>query len=287
MFIDKPGMVKCFWIWCYENWHKIVVSGFTLFVLSAEAANYLPAFKETPEACFQSVKGFLDNDCVATGAVIKGIIFFFLILATIRYWHEDSQQKKQLKLYRDLFLSSQEGPENRLNNLLKNIADTYIPFKHSQRVSVYKFDNLTQRFYLIGRFSPDPVHCGNGRREIYDYDVGVIGKTWHDDDGKYILESLPNPKNLEKYKKAMEKHGAGIPDEQLVSIRMKSRSYYGYKIMDPGSSMSCGVIIFECAKPYGFSALKLHKMVKSNVGRVLEFLVSNRETPTDAAEEGF
>ena len=111
-------------------------------------------------------------------------------------------------------------------------------FNNKHRISVYL--HVGKDFNRIGRYSENPNYDKAGRK-LYPENQGCIAKAW--EQGTF-QDVLPDPKNLEEYKKVLEER-YNIDSKTADNLTMKSRSYVGIRLTDPRTRLHRGVIIFE------------------------------------------
>ena len=130
-----------------------------------------------------------------------------------------------------------------LQNLATGPLDFDEPSISKDRISLYSHDKTSDHFLLLARYSNDPeLQKLQGRK--YPRAQGCIGKAWTD--GCFEITCLPaatNSKGKAAYIKASKKYN--VPEEIAESLKMKSRYYFGYRIMDPMQKNALAVIVVE------------------------------------------
>ena len=181
------------------------------------------------------------------------IIFFFLFcLMSFHYGKEignlEEENANKSQKIRDLE-SSLNNVVNDTNDLFKSYLRLLIRnlnFSHTERISMYKIYN--NRFKLIGRTSENPRLEEEGRKD-YPIDEGIIGKGWAERD--FFIDDLPDPcNNIKTYYNRIN-NISKIPREVVDNIKMKSRTYFVYRINGYDSSPKA-VLVFESLKEKAF-----------------------------------
>jgi hypothetical protein len=144
--------------------------------------------------------------------------------------------------------------ESSLNNVVNDTNDLFksylrllirnLNFSHTERISMYKVYN--DKFKLIGRTSENPTLEEEGRKD-YPIDEGFIGKGWAERD--FFIDDLPDPSNKSYYNRINTI--SKIPRQVVDNIKMKSRTYFVYRINGYDSSPKA-VLVFESLKEKAF-----------------------------------
>ena len=169
-----------------------------------------------------------------------GKIFYYIsvVLAVIFGFFGLSNQKDITDLEKDNFQKGSKiiDLENALSDSIKEMNELFnsyltlmvknLNFGHNERISVYKVHD--GRFVLIGRASDNPNLQKIGRGS-YPLEEGLIGKGWAE--GEYFIDNLPDPsvRNGETYYTQVNSIN-GIGREVIRGIKMKSRTYFVYRI---------------------------------------------------------
>jgi hypothetical protein len=168
----------------------------------------------------------------------KILYYISVILAIIFGFWGLSNQKNIIDLEKDNFQKGNKiiDLENALNDSIKEMNELFnsyltlmvknLNFGHNERISVYKV--YEGKFVLIGRASDNPNLQKTGRSS-YPIEEGFIGKDWAE--GEYFIDNLPDPnlRNGDTYY-AQVNSIIGIDREIVRNIKMKSRTYFVYRI---------------------------------------------------------
>ncbi|MDO9326224.1 MAG: hypothetical protein Q7T80_14835 [Methanoregula sp.] len=179
-----------------------------------------------------------------------------------------------------------------IDSLLTSIATGPLAFgetgENNERISIYIYDEEMEYFTQLGRFSQNAKYNHLGRK-FYPKDQGCIGLTWQH--GSYFANNYLNPEtHLEEY--AIQMKDERIPKLVTRNMIMKSRLYYGYKIMDTRKSGHLAVIIVESTDPQRYTEEQLRKVFTNEhralfISRIIEKLNSCIPRLMDAKKEGF
>lgn len=236
-------------------------------------------------------------------ATILLVISAFLLIITgiLKYYKSERvvELKKQIS---DLEKRNEELNEENvdlimicediIDSLLTSIATGPLAFgengENNERISIYIFDEEIEQFTQLGRFSLNAKYNHIGRK-FYPKDQGCIGFTWQH--GSHFSDTYVNPEtHPEEY--AVQMKDEGIPKSVTRNMIMKSRLYYGYKIMDTRRSSHLAVIIVESTDPGRYTEEGLQKVFANEhralfISRIIEKLNSCIPRLMDAKKEGF
>ncbi|MCI5049238.1 MAG: hypothetical protein MRY32_02765 [Rickettsiales bacterium] len=266
-------------LFVYENFSKILLTAFSLFVAYVELSAFLaniPWFNEDVV--------LMEGVSTSKGAISEYIVLAILLFANVHLWLNDATRSREIKLYKGLLLSSSPA-EDKLNVYLAHLSKRRFNFGHSHRVSIYKYDKDLKCFFRVARHCQRVDWSDGGHRESYLSDKGIISKVWKDEDFK--IKGLPDrEKNFYGYSMELDREGVGLPDDVLKKMRMPSRSYCGFKVHDPNEPHSLGVIIFESTKPNGLKYRRLKRFMHSSEGKLLAQLTESRKLTQNDSEVG-
>src|SRR5690606_1075341 len=130
----------------------------------------------------------------------------------------------------------------------------------------------------VGRYSSDPSVVEGGRKQ-YSLDQGVIGATWKSVEGSQNIQDIPyfGKTEVPEWKAYLDKRGiGGLSMPELRRMRMRSRSYCTFIIHEPESFINCGVIVFESETPFRFTFKKLEKLLSTDFGNIVKYMVLRR-----------
>ncbi len=143
--------------------------------------------------------------------------------------------------------------ERHLSGLLDSLGHGF-----RERVSVYSYSG--ECFELMARFSRNNDFRERSSRSRYPSDQGVVGEAAGT--GESVIDELPDPETrMEDYVRAQTKWG--VPEEVVLGMRMKSRSYAAFAIWDKVGVRTCAVVVFESLDPRCFDLGKLRSMFQA------------------------
>lgn len=184
-----------------------------------------------------------------------------------------SQMQTDLQTTKDKLKNIQKEYFKLCSDNIRVIFEDFFAQTDGQgRVSIYKFDD--NQFKLLGRYSNNPEFNRIGRGN-YSSNEGFIAKGWQN--GKFSIDSAPKwAANGKDYKDFM-KRNCSITDSTLKKIRMKSRSFYIYRINNEDSRPPLGIIVFEQIKPQAINNTLIEGIISSHEAQ-LQFLVKSMKT---------
>ena len=170
------------------------------------------------------------------------------------------------------------------SNWLYSYSD-HLGLSTNERVSLYKLD--MDLFSCIGRYSENEIFNSKPNR-LYPRDQGGISRAW--EVGVFEDTSAPDPDinvaewvnyNVSKY---------NFSEEELMSIRMKSRAFFGVRLKN-SSNITVAVVLFESLSTNGLPFGKIKRLVneqeKTNLAALIESLNEHIPNLESAREEGF
>lgn len=138
----------------------------------------------------------------------------------------------------------------------------------TERASLY-VHNLDEVFYEIARFSFNPTFNSNGRKS-YPQNEGCIGRAWQY--GHHFCNSFPDPVvDLDGY--ALKSKEYKISKGVAEKLRMKSRMYFAWRILDRPKERPLAVLVIESTDPLKFSENELLELFQKDEGRYLSDLI--------------
>jgi hypothetical protein len=191
---------------------------------------------------------------------IGNIIYYFLVVLAIIFGIFTANNASELsKLEKDL---EEKGTkivdlESSLNQVVTETVELFnsylnllvknLKFTHNDRISVYKVHE--GKFCLIGRKSVNPTLESTGRQD-YPVDEGLIGKGWAE--GEFFIDNLPDPnRNSGNTYYNQVNQIKKIPRDVCNDIRMKSRTYFIYRINGYDNEPN-SIIVMESMKDKAF-----------------------------------
>jgi hypothetical protein len=179
-----------------------------------------------------------------------------------------------------------------IDALLHSLATGPLKFgekgANTERISLYIHDAGCQKFIQLGRVSYNPEFGKLGKR-LYSDNEGCLGLTWNNGEG--FSDHYSNPEtDLDTYLERMKREN--INKTIVRAFNMKSRLYYGYRVMDVIDRNPLAVIIVESTDPSRYSKDELHKVFTlSNralfISRFIEKIYPCLPKLQNAKEEGF
>tara|TARA_R110000765_G_scaffold26526_10_gene64761 strand:- start:1939 stop:2781 length:843 start_codon:yes stop_codon:yes gene_type:complete len=222
------------------------------------------------------------------------LLLIVSIVFHIKYDLPHRRKVSKLTLENDLLTEENES----LTQDLRLTAEGYLMVLASNRLEFGSKDNNTERitlyihsfehnnFVLMGRYSSNPVYKTNGRR-IYPVDQGCISRAWQNGRCTLLIESDPIENKVEY---GEEQRQYGISQSEVDDLVMKSRFYFGYRIMGPDGH-EVGVVIVESTDKERFNQQQLVVVFDDECHRNLssfsERLRRHLPDPTAAKEKGF
>jgi hypothetical protein len=238
---------------------------------------------------------------VVTTAFICLIAFVIILIlcAIVKKLTPVSDKDEQIEILQTRIVEISE--ENRdwvdicyetIDALLHSLASGPLKFgengTYTERISLYIHDEDFQKFIQLGRVSLNPDYCKLGKR-VYAEDEGCLGYTWNNGEG--FRNDYADPEtDLAIYLEQM-KHES-LNKNVVKAFNMKSRLYYGYRVMDTKSRNCLAVIIVESTDPSRYSKEELHKVFGIPhraffISRIIEKLYPCLPKLQNAREEGF
>jgi len=179
-----------------------------------------------------------------------------------------------------------------IDALLHSLATGPLKFgengSHTERISLYIHDDDFRKFIQLGRISYNPEFSKLGKR-VYSDDEGCLGYTWINGEG--FTNHFTNPEiDLPTYLEQMKQEN--VNKIVVKAFNMKSRLYYGYRVMDTINRKSLAVIIVESIDPTRYTREDLHKVFTLQhralfISQIVEKLYPCLPKLQNAKEEGF
>lgn len=160
----------------------------------------------------------------------------------------------------------------------------YSHFSHldlgsNERVSLYKLD--MDMFSCIGRYSDNEVYRSKPSR-LYPKDQGAIAKAW--ETGTFEDATAPDSiNNLDDWVK-YNISTFNFSPEILQEMKMKSRSFYGFRLKN-SQQQSVAVVIFESIRVDGLPFGKIKRLFNEHEKRKLFTLIESLEQHIPSLEE--
>jgi len=179
-----------------------------------------------------------------------------LLVKTINADLKESQEKvTEYEMSIEKYKQSYENLDNDFFQSLYGILWSYLAYLSrteltgvigtAERITVYTHSD-EQYFTQIGRYSIHPKYK-NGGREKYPDDQGAIGEAWLN--GETLIKDLPDPiSDIEGYVHKLSE-GWGISEVVSRNIKMKSRCFVGFEIMDSKNIERVGILLVESTHP--------------------------------------
>ncbi|MCU4188967.1 hypothetical protein M9Q43_07290 [Flavobacterium sp. HXWNR29] len=140
------------------------------------------------------------------------------------------------------------------------------------RVSVYKYDGDV--FKLLGRYSNNPLYNKKGR-DSYPSNEGFIALGWANE--IFEIYNIPQwTKNGKDYKNAV-KELCNISDSTLKNIKMKSCSFFIYRLDNEDSRPPLGIVVVEQLQSSQIDHQNMNEIFSSNEQQ-LSFLIKSMKS---------
>ncbi len=202
------------------------------------------------------------------------VLFFFL---SLRESAATNRQLRRLQAEHKVLTgragAQRESLEGYLTYLIGQIANNRLGFKQTERISVLEYYN--GGFALVSRFSANPDYCII-KRNKYPPDFGVAGAALASEKGEAYDFKLPDPEaDLEAYLEHQAENWS-IPKSDGKKLKMKSREYAAFTVLNRSNSQVSGVIVFESTRSGAFKLEELRKAANSaeaqDIGNLLGFV---------------
>lgn len=210
--------------------------------------------------------------------LVFGGIVFMIIGVIVNFLQKNknlsfSQIQTELQTTKDKLKNIQKEYFKLCSDNIRVIFESFFIQTDGQgRVSIYKFDD--DQFKLLGRYSNNPEFNRIGRGN-YSSSEGFIAKGWQF--GKFEINSAPKWVGNGKDYKDFMRFNCNITDGALKKIRMKSRSFYIYRIKNEDSRPPLGIIVFEQIKPQAINQILIEGIISSHEAQ-LQFLIKSMKT---------
>jgi len=114
----------------------------------------------------------------------------------------------------------------------------------TERITIYTYD--PEGFFLpFARFSFN-TDFNNKGRGLYPDHQGCISKAWQH--GRFFANNFPDAgENWEEYKNLFLEEG--FSEDEIRALTMKSRLYFGWRILDTRGEKPLAVVIVESTNP--------------------------------------
>lgn len=191
----------------------------------------------------------------------KNRTFRELIKERVTLIEENEQLKKENEQLKEDTSQLSEDVNSLCENYLFKLAKGPMKFGTvegcHERMTLYAHSS-NGSFIPIGRVSFNPEYSKKGRVSYPD-DQGCIAKAWQND--WYFSNDYPNPETATKrYYQRCEKDD--IPESVMQGIKMKSRLYCGYRILDNSGTEPLAVLIVEATDPGRYTEDELRNIIQ-------------------------
>ncbi|RMZ58000.1 hypothetical protein D1632_17005 [Chryseobacterium nematophagum] len=210
---------------------------------------------------------------------LVGLGFILLIVSVIVNFSQKnknlsfSQIQSELQTTTDKLKNIQKEYFKLCSDNIRVIFEDFFTQTDGQgRISIYKFDD--NQFKLLGRYSNNPEFNKAGR-ENYSSNEGFIALGWQN--GKFSIDSIPKWTGKGKDYKDFMKNSCNISENILKKIKMKSRSFYIYRIKNEDSRPPLGIIVFEQIKPEVINQVLIENIISGHEAQ-LQFLIKSMKT---------
>lgn len=220
---------------------------------------------------------------------LGSVIFWFLNLQRSKRITKLEDQISELSEERDVLADNVRAL---IDGYLVRLAFGRLNFGErtdcSDRITLYSHDPTAKEFVLIGRFSANPFYR-DVRRSTYPDNEGCMAKAW--ENGYAFIDDLPNPIESAAEYVAQQAESGRFSEEATRELRMKSRLYYAYRIMDTRSLTPIAVVVVESTAAGRFERPNLDEVFNNKerlfMSDLLEALQKHLLVPSDALKAGF
>ncbi|MFP4106711.1 MAG: hypothetical protein ACLFVU_11550 [Phycisphaerae bacterium] len=233
------------------------------------------------------------------GAAVQGVAFWVLVAAAlinviVFIFH--LRRQKRMSVLEDELKSAQEeanllieNVRNVIEGYLVTLADKRLDFGKSsdkgERVTLYVHDPKGM-FVPVGRFSFDPRYR-EINRPTYPDDRGCIAEAWTK--GRFFDNEFPDPdEDIDAY---LEYHrNYGIGREEAEALVMRSRTFFGYRVLDTRNRDPLAVVIVESTSTDRLKKSTLERVFgdreRGFLSEMIETLRPHLSVPSVAEEAG-
>ena len=192
------------------------------------------------------------------------------------------QSRDYVRLQRTL--RYEEARREHLEQSLQNLPDTLLtiatanglPISHSERLSIYLFDEKDEAFRILARKCTYRDYA-RAHRGAYPADEGCIGYAWRH--GRCSVENLPDlVADPQGHLRELANHDITLKPETLEQLRMKSRCYHAMALTHSGRQVA--VVVYESENPHlPVTAQTFYNKMRSGLFMALAEIVVLNEGP--------
>jgi hypothetical protein len=225
--------------------------------------------------------------------------FLWVILfSSVVFWIFNLKQAKRLTQLEDEVdnLNKEkdvlaENVGSLIEGYLVNLASVKLGFggqaNCTERISLFSHDEAGGQFVLAARYSPSPTYRAR-RRSEYPDTQGCLATAWQT--GSDFMDDMPDPAgSLDEY--AAQQAAAGFPEAEARQLRMKSRLYYAYRVMDSRNRKPIAAVVVESTAINRFTRAELDQVFNNDerqfMSDLLEAIQKHLIVPSDAAKAGY
>lgn len=282
----------------YERWlYKIASKGLYPTILSAIGFSYIGIPSKLQETIRHTLPLEIREHMLMLLTTEEWLIVLLAFTVFCAIWGGVGNnitvwliKKKHNEVLDDYELLKQDQDSKSINcyKLFSNYLYGYyerFELTANERISLYKLD--MDCFSCVGRHSDNEVFKAKPSR-LYPRNVGCIATAW--EVGKVQDADAPDPIDNEDnwLKYNIEKFN--FSEEVLINIKMKSRSFYGFRLKNIKHE-TIAVLIFESIDPDGLKFGKLDRFFneheKKNITYLVESLKKHIPSLDMARQEGF
>ncbi len=122
------------------------------------------------------------------------------------------------------------------------------------RVTLYRYDQPEDSFFIIARYSTNPTFRRRGRSH-FPADQGCIGEAWRNGEASDL--NMPSPSNRSVYD-AHQLSKWRIPSNVVEKLTMRPQSIWAYALDSAGDRF--GIVVIESTKKREFQPAFLRKL---------------------------
>lgn len=140
------------------------------------------------------------------------------------------------------------------------------------RISLYRYEEHTDEFCILGRYSKNPIFDQKGRSK-YPANQGVIGKAWNEKTHFHTFGDYEKDKKT--WKREHKKLGVFV--SVANRLNMKSVEMYGFAVDDIRAEKRIAVIIIESVCPGKIDTEYAEKILNNREFDLAELIEDTRQ----------
>lgn len=194
------------------------------------------------------------NLTIGNGLFIVGAVFLVLsLISSITDKREANRIQAESLSLRGLLSQTHINFASSWDEFAKE-AHGSLGLGDTERISFYRHDKESDEFFLLGRYSINPMLNRRGR-VTYPANQGCIGAAWQK--GEAYEGNLPNPQaNMVKYFEVNESRWQ-LPQSVCVGLAMKPQAIWAYALSRNGHRHA--IVVIESEKKRTISPEELKR----------------------------